>query len=169
MATIMWVFLFPSLFIIHDFEEIIYGHSWFNKNKEIIGAKVPEKLMSRLEDSLEGSVSQFAFAVLEEFIILVFLAVLTSIYQWYSFYVCLMFGYCVHAVMHLFQSIYIRKYIPATGTAIVTSILIVYGAIIIVREQNLQWGFILMELPLMMFAIFLNVVFAHWISKRLVK
>ncbi|MGO2385071.1 MAG: HXXEE domain-containing protein [Pseudolactococcus laudensis] len=32
MITIIWVLLFPALFMIHDFEEIIYGHSWFKRN-----------------------------------------------------------------------------------------------------------------------------------------
>lgn len=169
MITIIWVLLFPALFMIHDFEEIIYGHNWFKRNIKKIETKVSAKLMAKLIKSLDGTTAQFAFAVFEEFIILVSLSILTIHYHWYVFYVCLMFGYCVHAVIHLLQSIYLRMYVPATATGLVTSILIIYGAFVVIHEQQLQISLILIFLPLMMILILVNGLFAHWLAKRFVK
>jgi hypothetical protein len=169
MATIIWVLLFPALFMIHDFEEIIYGHNWFKRNIKNIETKVSAKLMSKLLKSLNGTTSQFAFAVFEEFIILVVLSLFTIFYHWYGVYVCLMFGYCVHSLVHLLQSIYIKQYVPATASALATSIFILYGAFIVIHEQQLQVSLILISLPLMMLLILANGIFAHWLSKRLVK
>lgn len=119
--------------------------------------------MAKLIKSLDSTTAQFAFAVFEEFIILVPLSILTIHYHWYVFYVCLMFGYCVHAVIHLLQSIYLRMYVPATATGII------YGAFVVIHEQQLQISLILIFLPLMMILILVNGLFSHWLAKRFVK
>ena len=62
------VWLLPIVFMIHDFEEIIFFKSWITKNKDYLSGIIPEfskRLLFRLE---KLSVPAFSLAVAEEFV-----------------------------------------------------------------------------------------------------
>ncbi len=64
------ILFFPILFIIHDFEEIIFIQSWISKNRYYLCEKFPalsKKLLPHFDNITTAS---FAFGVAEEFITL---------------------------------------------------------------------------------------------------
>lgn len=119
--------LFPILFMIHDFEEIIWGHRWLKQN--IHNIQIPQIIKPAFNYLSHLSTRQFTFAVMEEF----WMCFLIS---WAAFYgkikwlfIGIVIFYIIHCVIHLFQCIYLKRYIPliisAIGTGAVSFILII--------------------------------------------
>ncbi|HFL3522040.1 TPA: HXXEE domain-containing protein [Clostridioides difficile] len=113
-----YIWLFPLLFIFHDMEEIIGFGIWLKKNKSMLYKKYP--FISKIYENY--STEGMAFAVFEEFILCIIFCILTVITE--NQYVYLLWlgsfiAYTLHLVIHIGQSIIIRKYIPSLITSII--------------------------------------------------
>lgn len=113
-----YIWLFPLLFIFHDMEEIIGFGMWLKKNKSMLDKKYP--FISKVYENY--STEGMAFAVFEEFILCIIFCILTVITE--NQYVYLLWlgsfiAYTLHLVIHIGQSIIIRKYIPSLITSII--------------------------------------------------
>ncbi|HDX7158636.1 TPA: HXXEE domain-containing protein [Clostridioides difficile] len=113
-----YIWLFPLLFIFHDMEEIIGFGIWLKKNKSMLDKKYP--FISKVYENY--STEGMAFAVFEEFILCIIFCILTVITE--NQYVYLLWlgsfiAYTLHLVIHIGQSIIIRKYIPSLITSII--------------------------------------------------
>ncbi|HFL3258421.1 HXXEE domain-containing protein [Clostridioides difficile] len=113
-----YIWLFPLLFIFHDMEEIIGFGIWLKKNKSMLDKKYP--FISKVYENY--STEGMAFAVFEEFILCIIFCILTVITD--NQYVYLLWlgsfiAYTLHLVIHIGQSIIIRKYIPSLITSII--------------------------------------------------
>ncbi|HBF6218021.1 TPA: HXXEE domain-containing protein [Clostridioides difficile] len=113
-----YIWLFPLLFIFHDMEEIIGFGIWIKKNKSMLDKKYP--FISKIYENY--STEGMAFAVFEEFILCIIFCILTVITD--NQYVYLLWlgsfiAYTLHLVIHIGQSIIIRKYIPSLITSII--------------------------------------------------
>src|SRR5690606_41502752 len=60
--TLIW--LFPIMFILHDFEEIIMVEKWLKTNSKKIYDLLPEKMADRVIQQFSMTTAQFAVAVL---------------------------------------------------------------------------------------------------------
>ncbi|MDD5934745.1 MAG: HXXEE domain-containing protein [Clostridiales bacterium] len=116
MEKIIWIF--PLVFIFHDMEEIIGIGIFLDKNKEWLEKKYPKWIAPYKSFSTAG----LAVAVYEELIICLLLCLITYItrseimsYVWLGSFI----GCDLHFVIHIIQSVAIRKYIPAVITSIV--------------------------------------------------
>nr|UWI51698.1 HXXEE domain-containing protein [Clostridioides difficile] len=113
-----YIWLFPLLFIFHDMEEIVGFGIWLKKNKSMLDKKYPFVSKNYENYSTEG----MAFAVFEELILsIVFciLAVITDNLYVYLLWLGSFIAYTLHLVIHIGQSIIIRKYIPSLITSII--------------------------------------------------
>ncbi|HFL3158057.1 TPA: HXXEE domain-containing protein [Clostridioides difficile] len=113
-----YIWLSPLLFIFHDMEEIIGFGIWLKKNKSMLDKKYP--FISKIYENY--STEGMAFAVFEEFILCIIFCILTVITE--NQYVYLLWlgsfiAYTLHLVIHIGQSIIIRKYIPSLITSII--------------------------------------------------
>ncbi|HBE9729719.1 TPA: HXXEE domain-containing protein [Clostridioides difficile] len=113
-----YIWLFPLLFIFHDMEEIIGFGIWLKKNKSMLDKKYP--FISKVYENY--STEGMAFAVFEEFILCIIFCILTVITE--NQYVYLLWlgsfiAYTLHLIIHIGQSIIIRKYIPSLITSII--------------------------------------------------
>ena len=118
------VWLLPIVFMIHDFEEIIFFKPWVNRNKDYLTEKFPE-LSKRILFRFEGlSTSAFALAVAEEFILLSLITAGSVLSGHYILWLAVFMGFFVHLWTHLGQWIMLKRYIPAIGT---TFISLAYG------------------------------------------
>ena len=118
-----YVWIFPILFIFHDMEEVIWLPGFIEKNREDIVKRYPisEKLLSAYKKGM--TTEAFALAVYEELIILIAISALVEITKtqwamgiWYGGLI----GFTVHLVIHIIQSIAIKRYIPSLITSIIT-------------------------------------------------
>lgn len=113
-----YVWLFPLIFIFHDMEEIIGYGIWLKKNKHYLQEKYPWAIAPYKDFSTEG----FALAVMEELVVCILFSAVVAIsnnpiisYLWLGGFI----GCALHFVIHIGQSVLIRKYIPALLTSII--------------------------------------------------
>ncbi len=170
--TLIW--LFPILFIIHDFEEIILVEKWLHKNRNKIYKRLPPKIADRIVKQFSMTTAQFAAAVIVIFLF-VSAATISAIYYLYNgtswslyFFIAVSLVFFIHAFTHIGQTIIFRSIAPGTITSV---IIIIPYSIVLYRslwmEQIVTWKMILISLPfgVLFFPIVLT---AHWIGKKFI-
>ncbi|QMI51059.1 HXXEE domain-containing protein [Streptococcus salivarius] len=112
MTLVQFYFLFPSLFMLHELEEIIWMPSFTKK----LSAQFPD-------NRILSYYTPFAFnsIVLEQFLILLLSLFLSYRYSNYTIYATIVIAYIYHVFGHLIQTLVIRKYVPGLLTGILTS------------------------------------------------
>ena len=112
MTSVQFHFLFPSLFMLHELEEIIWMPSFVKK----LSAQFPD-------NRILSYYTPFAFnsIVLEQFLILLLSLFLSYWYSNYTIYATIVIAYIYHVFGHLIQTLVIRKYVPGLLTGILTS------------------------------------------------
>jgi len=113
MTSVQFYFLFPSLFMLHELEEIVWIPSFVKK----ISAQFPDNLIL-------SYYTPFAFnaIVLEQFLILLLSLFLSYWFNNYTIYATIVIAYIYHVFGHLIQTVVIRKYVPGLLTGILTSL-----------------------------------------------
>ena len=113
MTSVQFYFLFPSLFMLHELEEIVWMPSFVKK----ISAQFPDNLIL-------SYYKPFAFnaIVLEQFLILLLSLFLSYWFNNYTIYATIVIAYIYHVFGHLIQTVVIRKYVPGLLTGILTSL-----------------------------------------------
>ena len=113
MTSVQFYFLFPSLFMLHELEEIIWMPSFVKK----LSAQFPD-------NRILSYYTPFAFnsIVLEQFLILLLSLFLSYQFSNYTIYATIVIAYNYHVFGHLIQTVVIRKYVPGLLTGILTSL-----------------------------------------------
>lgn len=120
------IWLFPILFIFHDFEEIIFIQVWISKNRDYLCKKFPilsKKLLPHFDNITTAS---FAFGVAEEFILISIITVVSYVTNWYLLWIGLFIAFTLHLVIHCFQALVIKKYVPAIITSLICLPICIY-------------------------------------------
>ncbi len=159
------IWLFPLIFMVHDFEEIIFQEWWFNKERLSLLKKYPKVVKEYEQISTAG----FALAVSEEFIVLLIIALTAIVFQWYYLWLGTLVTFLIHLIIHIVQWVIYKKYIPAIITVIPAVIYSIYAIRFIYKSSNM------MLLPGIMWSIasmiiFLaNLFFSHIMAKKLTR
>ena len=113
MTSVQFYFLFPSLFMLHELEEIVWMPSFVKK----ISIQYPN-------NRILSYYTPFAFnaIVLEQFLILLLSLFLSYQFSNYTIYATIVIAYIYHVFGHLIQTVVIRKYVPGLLTGILTSL-----------------------------------------------
>lgn len=164
------VWLLPIIFMIHDFEEIIFFKSWIIKNKLTLSQRFP-KLAKRFLVRYENlSVQGFALAVLEEFILLSLITLLSVLFENYFLWLGIFMGFFIHLIIHFVQWLIFRKYIPAICTTIISLIYCVLSFRLILQESLFSASEITLWTIIGFLVVTANLLFAHklaaWFDKK---
>ena len=113
MTSVQFYFLFPSLFMLHELEEIVWMPSFIKK----ISIQYPN-------NRILSYYTPFAFnaIVLEQLLILLLSLFLSYQFNNYTIYATIIIAYIYHVLGHLIQTIVIQKYVPGLLTGILTSL-----------------------------------------------
>lgn len=145
--TLIW--LFPIVFMFHDFEELILFEPWLKKNadeiRKRIQGRVPDFVTRQIEAVLVKSTIEFALPISMIFALTALAAFLAAQYQHYGFFLFASGAFFLHGFMHVGQAILLRKYVPA----LISSVLIVipYGLVLFPRmfaEGLIDWSSLLL-------------------------
>ena len=103
--------LFPSIFMLHELEEILLFPRFINRNSQ---------LQRRL---LSGAFTPFRInaIIYQEFILLLIILGLSIYFESFDFYLTIIIAYIYHVIGHVFQSIFLRQYIPGVLSGIITA------------------------------------------------
>ncbi len=133
--TLIW--LFPIVFMFHDFEEIVLGEPWLRKNagdlKERIKTSAPVFLTKQIGAILDKTAAELSFPISLIFALTVLASYLAVAHEAYGFFLLASGAFFLHGFMHLGQALILRRYVPATITSAVFVIpygLILYGRLI---------------------------------------
>lgn len=114
--TLMW--LLPVVFMIHDFEEIIMMKPWLTKNWPKLEKRLPAKAIRAMAKQKDMSVSAYALAVAEEFVVLSTLTLVAIEMNLNNFWAGLLIGFFIHLLVHIGQFVAFRGYVPVIITSI---------------------------------------------------
>lgn len=103
--------LFPSIFMLHELEEILLFPRFMDRNPQ---------LQRRL---LSGAFTSFRInaIIYQEFILLLIILGLSIYFESFDFYLTIIIAYIYHVIGHVFQSIFLRQYIPGVLSGIITA------------------------------------------------
>ena len=103
--------LFPSIFMLHELEEILLFPRFMDRNPQ---------LQRRL---LSGAFTSFRInaIIYQEFILLLIILGLSIYFERFDFYITIIIAYVYHVIGHIFQSIFLRQYIPGVFSGIITA------------------------------------------------
>lgn len=159
------VWLLPLVFMIHDFEEIIFFKSWVTKNKENLSEKFPKLSKVFITRFEKLSVQAFSIAVAEEFILLSIITVLSVLFESYLLWLGVFMGFFVHLLIHLIQWIVYRKYIPAIYTSIVALIYCVFSMNYILSNKLFEVKEIVVWTFVGFGVVIVNLILAHKLAE----
>ena len=158
-----YILLLPILFIFHDMEEII-GFGWFFRNNPMIFDRFPKITKAYKDYTTAG----MALAVYEEFIPFFGISLLAFYFEndvLYSVWFGLFLSLTVHFLIHIGQSIYIKKYIPSLITSIICLPISLVILIHSLQYIDISLSTVLLIGGSIMFMI-VNLRFAHWLMHR---
>ena len=103
--------LFPSIFMLHELEEILLFPRFMYRNPQ---------LQRRL---LSGAFTPFRInaIIYQEFILLLIILGLSIYFESFDIYITVIIAYIYHVIGHIFQSIFLRQYVPGVLSGIITS------------------------------------------------
>ncbi|MBS4200513.1 HXXEE domain-containing protein [Bacillus sp. FJAT-49732] len=170
--TLIW--LFPIIFILHDFEEIVMIEKWMKNHTNIIYEKLPRKMANRVIKQFSMSTAQFSVSVLVIFLFVSFSTYMASQYVNHHslanihFFTVSIMVFFLHIFTHIGQSILFRSITPG----VITSIFIVFPYCIVLfnslmTNRIISWNTIFASLPYVILIIPI-VLIAHWIGKKAV-
>jgi len=151
-ANFLWL---PILFIIHDFEEIIFAPRWVRKNWETLSTK-KRPLFGAITNS-----SVFAVGVLEELIILLVISSLSMTNFGSIIYLSTMVGYTIHLLAHLLFCFQYKAYVPGVVTSIIQLPFFVLWIIRIYNAMSVSIITILFSSIIVFILLVGNVLFLH--------
>ena len=158
-----YALLLPILFIFHDMEEIIGFGYFFRYNKQLF-ERFPGITAVYKDFSTEG----FALAVYEEFIPFFGISLLDYFFPckvlnalWFG----TMISLTAHFIVHIWQSIYIRKYIPSLITSLIClppSVIIIIKSLSIISIDLMT----IILIPVAIIGMILNLKLAHGLMHK---
>lgn len=161
--TIVW--LLPIVFMIHDFEEIIFFKTWIIKNKTGLSQRFPrisKRFLPRYENL---SITAFSLAVFEEFILLSVITVLSVLFEHYFLWLGVFMGFFIHSIIHFIQWLILRKYIPAIYTTIISLVYCALSLKLILKENFFTASEIILCTFIGFILVGVNLLFAHKLAK----
>ena len=102
--------LFPSIFMLHELEEILLFPRFMRRNQKL------------QQQFLEAAFTPFRFnaIVCQEFILLLIVLGLSIYFENFDFYITVIIAYVYHVIGHIIQSILLQQYVPGVLSGIIT-------------------------------------------------
>ncbi len=133
--TIMW--LFPIVFMIHDFEEIIMMRPWVDRNAPYLKERFP-RIAARALPHLEAlSTSSYALAIFLMFLSVSAVTLISVEFDLYALWAGVLIGYFIHAILHVTQFLAFRRYVPVVITSLITAPYCIWALIVINHRHPL--------------------------------
>ena len=145
--------LFPSIFMLHELEEILLFPRFMDRNPQ---------LQRRL---LSGAFTPFRInaIIYQEFILLLIILGLSVYFESFDFYLTIIIAYIYHVIGHVFQSIFLRQYIPGVLSGIITAGYCTYQIYDAVSANYMLLGYSFVTLLI----IFVNIILCFKILQML--
>ena len=159
-------FMAIVLFMIHEFEEIIFMKKFIEKNKVV---KYMKNELFLKKKGNYPSTETISLIIAEEFIILSTLLFIASEFSMYEMVLSLFIVYIVHLLPHIYDALRYRKFSPGSRTSFIVfplGILIIWNVIL---NKKIHLVILILCIIIIGFLMILNLLFLHKISKKIDK
>ena len=159
-------FIAIVLFMIHEFEEIIFIKKFIEKNKVV---KYMKNELFLKKKANYPSTETISLMIAEEFIILSTLLFIASEFSMYEIVLSLFIVYIVHLLPHIYDALRYRKFSPGSRTSFIIfplGILIIWN---IILNKKIHLVILILCVIIIGFLMILNLLFLHKISKKINK
>ena len=145
--------LFPSIFMLHELEEILLFPRFLDRNPQ------PQRRL------LSGEFTPFRInaIIYQEFVLLLIILGLSIYFESFVFYITIIIAYVYHVIGHIFQSIFLRQYIPGVFSGIITAGYCTYQIYDAVSANYMLLAYSFLTLLI----IFVNIAMSFKILQRL--
>ena len=145
--------LFPSIFMLHELEEILLFPRFMERNPQ---------LQRRL---LSGAFTPFRInaIIYQEFILLLIVLGLSIYFASFDIYITVIIAYIYHVIGHIIQSIFLQQYIPGVFSGIITGGYCTYQIYDAVSANYMLLGYSFVTLLI----IFVNIILCFKILQML--
>ena len=158
--------LLPVIFMFHEFEEILFLKMWLHKDEEYLYNKFP-KAGSKIYSQYSGfTTSGFAFAIAEEFLLINILTYAAIIFQKEYMWFAVLMGFSIYLVIHIFQWVIHKKYLPVIITVILVLPYCIFGFIYFINNNVINTFWIIISSIIGIAAAMLNLKFIHYIGYK---
>ncbi len=169
--TLMW--LLPTVFMIHEFEEVIMLMPCLSRDGEDVTRKFPGFAARVLPAYRQLSTSSFAFAILEEFAALSVVTYICVEFDLYDVWTGVLTAFSIHLIVHIIQFAVYRRYLPFVVTSVLCLPYCVYAPYflfdhkLLALSQAALWTMIAAAIvyPNIALALRLAIAFEKWLDK----
>jgi hypothetical protein len=141
-TVLVFPWLFPSLFMVHEFEEVVLVGAWRKRNLAYFGTR-NRKLTPYVAFV---STSSFSCAVAEEWLLLLVITAAALIFRNYFLWYGMLFAFILHlVVLHLILGAFFRRYVPGVFTAALFLLPSIFMLFIAARDLHFGWRTILLS------------------------
>ena len=148
--------LFPSIFILHELEEILLFPRFMRRNPKL------------QQQFLAATFTPFRFnaIVCQEFILLLIVLGLSMYFESFDIYITVIIAYIYHVIGHVIQSIFLQQYIPGVFSGIVTAGYCTYQIYDVVSANCMLLGYSFVTLLIILVNIAVSFKMLHRIQKN---
>ncbi|KXT82559.1 HXXEE domain-containing protein [Streptococcus panodentis] len=151
-------FVTLSLFMLHEFDEIILIRPWIQQNENNPRFQTEMFIAGKKAyPSTEG----IAAAIAEEFLIAFLIFLMAIVWQIPELALALGFCHTLHLLGHITQVLRFRRWVPGGFTAVATFPILILIFIFYLAYQPVSWLLILLLSPFLMVIILLNLSLLH--------
>ncbi|MBP5455309.1 MAG: HXXEE domain-containing protein [Paludibacteraceae bacterium] len=164
-ALFILLLLFIIGFITHEVEEILVQRKWMLKNEATLKQRFP-MLRKVFDHLLSLDTKAFVIAVIEEFIVVALIIISISYLEkainiYFLPIQGIFFAYTLHLLVHIFQGIIFRGYVPGLVTAILQ--FLIFGPFLVFYFHDIR---LFLAGLAGVCILFLNLLFAHWLGRK---
>ena len=151
-------FVTLSLFMLHEFDEIILVRPWISQNQDHQGYQ-KEMFIAGRESYL--SAESIALMIAEEFLLAFILLLLAILFRIPELALAIGFCHTLHLLGHIMQVFRFRSWVPGGFTALTTFPILILVFILYLYQQSVSWPLLLILSVLMMAFLLVNLAFLH--------
>ena len=174
MTITLLSFITLSLFMLHEFDEIVLIRPWIEANAE--NPRFKDEIFIAGKENYQ-STSSIAFLIAEEFLLAFILCLLSILTNFPALALAVSICHTLHLLSHIVQVLRFRVWVPGGFTAVLTFPLLTLVLGLYFYLHSVNWLFLLLLTILTMMLLLGNLRFLHskslvvdtWIKKQVRK
>ncbi len=167
MSLATFSFLVIFLFMIHEFDEIIFVRVWIRRRALQKNPGKKRDMWTQRVDKVYSSTAAIAAMIAEEFLLIGGLLMLAIFFNLPEFALGILLAYSLHLVGHIADAIRVRKWSPGSPTAAVTLPMIVIMTVVFTMQNSLNVGLILLSVLIAGAILLPNLLLLHKLAPKI--
>ncbi len=157
-------FVTLSLFMLHEFDEIILIRPWISQNQDHQDYQ-KEMFIARKGSYL--SAESIALMIAEEFLLAFILLLLAILFRISELTMAIGFCHTLHLLGHIMQVFRFRRWVPGGFTALTTFPIFILVFVLYLSQQSVSWPLLLILSAFIMVFLLANLAFLHSRAQKL--